>query len=68
MLGNVLLFILLTPGLILTIPPGPNGIFFSGETSIDAVLTATVLFAAAIYYRNKVPLLRRILDAADAVY
>jgi hypothetical protein len=52
MLGNVLLFILLTPGLILTIPPGPNGIFFSGETSIDAVLTATVLFAAAIYYRN----------------
>lgn len=68
MLGHILLFILLTPGFVLTIPPGPNGIFFSGETSVDAILTAMVLFAAAIYYRNKIPLLRRILDAADTIY
>lgn len=68
MLGNVLLFFLLTPGVILTIPPGSKGIFFSGETSLDAVLSAVVLFAAAIYYKNKIPLLRKILDAADAVY
>ncbi len=68
MLGHVLLFLLLTPGVILTIPPGPNGIFFSGETSIDAVLSAAVLFAAAVHYKNKIPLLRRILDAADAIY
>jgi hypothetical protein len=68
MLGNVILFILLTPGVILTIPPGSKGIFFSGETSLDAVLTAAVLFAAAIHYKKKIPLLRMILDAADSIY
>jgi len=68
MLGNILLFVLLTPGVILTIPPGSNGIFFSGETSLDAVLTAAVLFAAAIYYKKNIPILRNILAAADSLF
>jgi hypothetical protein len=68
MLGNVLLFILLTPGVLLTIPPGSKGIFFSGETSLDAVLTAAVLFAAAIHYKKKIPILRNILAAADSLF
>lgn len=39
------LFILLSPGLILTLPPSPGGKFFSGEnTSNVAVIVHTVLF------------------------
>ena len=68
MLGNVLLFILLTPGVVLTVPPGSHGIFFSGETSLEAVLTATVLFATAIYYRKRIPILRDVLAAADSLF
>ena len=68
MLAHILLFILLTPGMILTIPPGPNGIFFSGETSIDAVLTAAVLFAGIIYYKKKIPVIRNIIAVLDYIY
>jgi hypothetical protein len=39
------LFIALSPGLLLTIPPGSKGLFQSGETSIPAALTHTVVFA-----------------------
>jgi hypothetical protein len=67
MLGQVLLFILLTPGVILTIPPGSKGIFFSGQTSIDAVVTAAVVFAALIYYKKQIPVFREILAAADSL-
>jgi len=49
-------------------PLGSRGIFFSVETSLEAVLTATVLFATAIYYRKRIPILREILNTADAIY
>ena len=39
------LFIALSPGLFLTIPPGSGGLFRSGQTSIPAVLTHTIVFA-----------------------
>jgi len=39
------LFILLSPGLLLTIPPGSGGIFMSGQTSIVAVVTHAIVFA-----------------------
>ena len=68
MLGNILLFILLTPGVLLTIPPGSHGIFFSGETSLDAVLTAALLFSAIIYYKDRIPVLRNVLAVADGVF
>ena len=68
MLGLILLFVFLSPGVIFTIPPGPKGIFFSGETSLDAALTATVLFAAIVYHRRKIPLLRDFFGMADSVF
>ena len=40
-----LMFIILTPGVILTIPPGNGGVFFSSETSLVAVLVHTVIFS-----------------------
>jgi hypothetical protein len=40
-----MLFIMLTPGLLLTIPPGAGGLFISGETSAVAVGAHTLVFA-----------------------
>ena len=42
-----LLFILLTPGMFLTLPPGPNGWWMSGDTGAVPVLVHTVVFAVA---------------------
>lgn len=40
-----LLFILLTPGVILTLPPNGGPVFFSGQTGIAQVLVHTVVFS-----------------------
>jgi hypothetical protein len=40
-----LLFVLLTPGVLLTLPPGSAGIFRSGQTSGAAVGVHTLVFA-----------------------
>ena len=40
-----ILFILLSPGLFLTIPPGSGGLFMSGQTSIQSVGVHTLVFA-----------------------
>ena len=39
------LFIALSPGLLLTIPPGSGGLLRSGQTSIPAALTHAIVFA-----------------------
>nr|QNJ59850.1 MAG: hypothetical protein [Bacteriophage sp.] len=39
------LFIALSPGLLLTLPPGSTGVFRSGQTSISAALTHSIVFA-----------------------
>ena len=39
------LFIALSPGLLLTLPPGSGGVFQSGQTSVPAALTHTIVFA-----------------------
>jgi hypothetical protein len=52
MIKEVLLFILLSPGIILTLPPVKNSIFFSSRTSILAVFVHALIFAAALYYLN----------------
>lgn len=41
----VILFVLLSPGLLLTIPPVGKKIFMSGQTSIIAILVHAVVFA-----------------------
>lgn len=47
------LFVLLSPGLIVTLPPGPGGILMSGETSRSAVLTHALLFGVLAYCVHK---------------
>lgn len=39
------LFILLSPGLLLTLPPGSGGVFRSGQTSLLAVISHALVFA-----------------------
>jgi hypothetical protein len=40
----VLLFVLLSPGILLTIPPTKGGLLMSRETSVYAVLAHAILF------------------------
>ncbi len=39
-----LIFFLLSPGIVLTIPPLSNGLLFSGQTSVMAAAVHAVLF------------------------
>ena len=39
------LFLLLSPGMLLTLPPGSKGVLMSGQTSISAAVTHAVVFA-----------------------
>jgi hypothetical protein len=43
------LFFLLSPGVLLTIPAGSKGLFASGQTSVLAAAVHAVVFVAAIY-------------------
>jgi len=44
---TTLLFVLLSPGLLLTLPPSSNGVFMSGQTSVSAILAHTLVYAIA---------------------
>lgn len=45
LLVTTLLFLILSPGNLLTLPPGSGGVFQSGQTGINSVLAHTVVFA-----------------------
>lgn len=48
-----LLFVLLSPGILLTLPPVGKQIFMSGKTSLIAVLVhAAVFYFALMYLKN----------------
>ena len=44
-----LLFILLSPGLLLTLPPVGKKIFMSGQTSTTAILVHALVFTLVLY-------------------
>jgi hypothetical protein len=48
-----ILFVLLSPGVLLTIPPVGKNLFMSGQTSPAAVLLHSVVFAMCIYAIQK---------------
>ncbi len=60
------LFILLSPGVLLTIPPLSRGLFMSGQTSFMAVLVHAVVFCLAYYYLK--PFFVTPLEAFEAEY
>ncbi len=45
-----LLFVLLSPGVLLTLPPKGKGVWMSGQTSLVAVVVHAVVFALAFNY------------------
>lgn len=47
------LFILLSPGMLLTIPPGSGGLFMSRQTSVQAILVHTIVFAVVFAFLRK---------------
>ena len=60
MLREVILFILLSPGLLITLPPASKHVFMSCETSVSAVFLHAIIFAIALYYINYIPVLNQI--------
>lgn len=50
LLTIVLLFVILSPGVLLTLPPVGNKIFMSGKTSLLAVAVHAVVFYLALCY------------------
>ena len=50
----IILFILLSPGLLLTIPPlSKRGLFMSGKTSTIAVFVHAAVFGVALYFLRR---------------
>jgi len=47
---SLVLFILLSPGVLLTLPPGSKGIFMSGQTSLIAVVVHSVVFLVVSHF------------------
>lgn len=45
LLATTSLFLLLSPGLLLTLPPGSKGVYMSGETSVESVMIHAIVFA-----------------------
>ena len=60
MLGAVVLFILLSPGLLLTLPPVGKKIFMSCQTSVAAVFVHALVFAIALTYLPYIPVLNQL--------
>jgi len=60
MIREVILFILLSPGLLLTIPPVGGTMFMSCRTSVVAVFVHALVFAIAVYYVDYIPILNNL--------
>jgi len=53
LLVTTTLFLALSPGLLLTLPPGSGGVLKSGQTSISAAVTHAVVFAVVFAVLRK---------------
>lgn len=60
MLTETLLFVLLSPGLLLTLPPVGKKVFASCKTSVAAILVHALVFAVLLAFRKSIPGLRSI--------
>jgi hypothetical protein len=55
-----LLFVVLSPGILLTLPPVGSKIFMSGKTSLIAVLVHAVVFYLILCFRDRLPIVNMI--------
>jgi hypothetical protein len=56
------LFVLLSPGVLLTLPPVGSRIFMSGKTSMLAVLVHAVVFYLILSMRRQIPVINGIFE------
>ena len=50
----VILFVLLSPGVLLTLPPLSKGVYMSGQTSVTAVIVHALVFGGVYALLRKV--------------
>lgn len=62
LLGATLLFVLLSPGVLLTLPPVGGKIFMSGKTSLLAVAVHAVVFYVLLSMRRQIPVVNMIFE------
>ena len=65
----VVLFVVLSPGVLLTLPPGVKGVFRSGETSFLAVVVHAVVYVVLLQLTNMgvtAFMIKRAAEAAKA--
>jgi hypothetical protein len=60
------LFVLLSPGVLLTLPPVAGKIFMSGKTSLVAVLVHAVVFYLLLSMRRQIPVINVIFEGFEA--
>ena len=65
MIAETLLFIILAPGLLLTLPPVGKNIFMSGKMSVLAVFVHAAVFAGLLYYLKTSGLLNKLEPFQD---
>ena len=49
-----MLFIILSPGFLLTLPPVGGKLFMSYKTSLFSILVHSLVFAVGIYFLNQI--------------
>ncbi len=59
------LFVLLSPGILLTLPPIGGKIFMSGKTSLIAVLVHAVVFYILLSFRRQIPVINVIFEGFE---
>ena len=60
LLTATILFILLSPGLLLTLPPVGGKVWMSRKMSVISVFVHAVVFFVLLAYRRSIPLLNRV--------
>lgn len=68
MLSTVILFILLSPGLLLTLPPVGKAVFMSGKTSYMAIAVHAIVFYLVLAYKDSLPVVGDAMRALDRYY
>ncbi len=68
MLAAVVLFILLSPGLLLTLPPVGKKVFMSGQTSYPSVFVHALVFYLVLSYRDSIPVVGDVLNSLDKMW
>ena len=66
LLAATLLFVLLSPGVLLTLPPIGGKFWMTGKTSLVAVLVHAIVFYVLLSMRRQIPVINMIFEGFEA--